>query len=195
MITVYGIGTDSVDVEAATERGIIVSNIPFAAVDDVANHATALMLAWLRRLFQADAGVRRGDYEWDVVRPCHNPRGKTLGLVAFGNTARAVADKMSSAFGMNVIAHDPYVPPEAARKHGARLTTLEEVFRESDLISVHVPRTPESLGMIGEAYFRSMKPTAFLVAVGRGGVIEEGALIRALREGWIAGAALDVQAH
>jgi D-3-phosphoglycerate dehydrogenase len=184
-----------VDVEAATERGIIVSNIPYAAVDDVANHAIALMLACVRRLFPADAGVRRGEYEWDVIRPCHNPRGKTLGLVAFGNTAQAVAGKMSSAFGTNVIAYDPYASPETARKHGVRLTTLEEVFRESDLISVHVPRTPESMNMIHERHFRSMKPTAYLVVVGRGGVIDEGALVRALREGWFAGAGLDVHAH
>ncbi len=195
LITVYGIGTDSVDLEAATKRGIVVSNIPLAAVDDVANHAVMLMLVCLRRVVDLDASVRRGDYDWEVMRPSHNPRGKTLGLVAFGNIARAVAAKMSSAFGMRVIAYDPYVAPEVGEQQGVRLTTLEEVMHASDLISVHVPITPASRGMIGEAELRTMKATAFLIVTSRGSVVDEAALVRALREGWIAGAGLDVQAH
>lgn len=195
LITVYGIGTDSVALSAATERGIVVSNVPLAGVDDVANHAVALMLACLRRIVQLDAAVRRGDYEWEAMRPAHNPRGKVLGLVAFGNIARAVAAKMSAAFGMRVIAYDPYVPPEVGEQRGVRLTTLKEVLRESDLISVHAPLTPQSRGLIGEVELRLMKPTAHLIVTSRGGVVDEAALIHALRNRWIAGAGLDVQAR
>ncbi|MCC7354369.1 MAG: C-terminal binding protein [Anaerolineae bacterium] len=195
LVTVYGIGTDSVDLAAATKRGIVVSNIPLAAVDDVANHAIALLLSSLRRVVPLDAAIRRGVYDWTPLIPAHNPRGKVLGLVAFGNIARAVARKMQAAFGMQVTAYDPYVAPETGREYNVRLTTLDEVLRTSDFVSVHAPLTPETRGLIGEAQLRLMKPAAHLVVTSRGGVVDEATLAKSLREGWIAGAALDVQAH
>jgi len=192
-VSVYAIGTDMIDLAAATERAIIVTNVPAATVDEVANHAAALILASIRRIPQLDRRVREGHYDWAPLRPSHNPRGRTLGLVAFGNIARALARKMASGFGMRVIAHDPHVPPDAGASLGVRLTTLEEVMAESDVISVHVPRTPASYHLIGEAALRLVKPTTHLVSTSRGGVIDEAALIRALEEGRLAGAALDVQ--
>jgi D-3-phosphoglycerate dehydrogenase len=195
LVTLPGIGTDSVDLNAATARGVVVSNVPLAAVDDVANHAVALLCACMRRLVQLDAAVRRGHYSLDVMRPAYNPRGKTLGLIAFGNIARAVAAKMAGAFGVHVIAYDPYVSPEIGERHGVRLTTLEEVLRTSDLLSVHAPLTPGSRGLIGAPELRRMKATAYLVVTSRGGIVDEAALVRALGERWIAGAALDVQEH
>lgn len=193
LVVIYGIGADAVDLAAATERGIVVANTPLANVDDVANHAVTLLLASLRRLLPLDAAVRGGRYDWQVMRPSHNPRGKTLGLVAFGNTARALAGKMTAAFGMQAIAYDPYAPREVAEAHGVRLAPLEEVMRTADLISVHAPLTPETRGMIGAAELGMLKPTSHLVVTGRGGVVDESALVQALREGRIAGAALDVQ--
>jgi D-3-phosphoglycerate dehydrogenase len=195
LIVVYGIGTDAVDLAAASQRGIVVSNLPLVAVDDVANHAITLLLASLRRIPQLDAAVHRGVYDWRMMRPAHNPHGRVLGLVSLGNTARSLARKMAAAFDMQLIAYAPTIAPAIADELHVRLVSLPELMSQADLISVHVPLNERSRGMIGETELRLMKPTAHLVVVGRGHVVDETALVRALREGWIAGAALDVQAH
>jgi D-3-phosphoglycerate dehydrogenase len=130
-----------------------------------------------------------------MMRPAHNPHGRVLGLVSLGNTARSLARKMAAAFDMQLIAYAPTIAPAIADELHVRLVSLPELMSQADLISVHVPLNERSRGMIGETELRLMKPTAHLVVVGRGHVVDETALVRALCEGRIAGAALDVQAH
>ncbi len=189
----YGIGVDSIDLEAATDHGIIVFNTADYCVEEVSDHAAALLLASARRVVRLDRHVQGGSWslpdskDWGLRRLSQ----LTLGLVAFGNIARCLARKMSG-FGMSILASDPYISSEVAAEYGVELVSLEHLLKESDLISVHTPLTDETRHLIGDAELRQMKPTALLVNTSRGGVIDSDALIRALKEGWIAGAALDV---
>lgn len=189
----YGIGVDSIDLEAATDRGIIVFNTADYCVEEVSDHAAALLLASARRVVRLDRHVQGGGWSppdsknWGLRRLSQ----LTLGLVAFGNIARCLARKMSG-FGMTILASDPYVSPEVAAEYGVELVSLEHLLKESDLISVHAPLNAETRHLIGETELRQMKPTALIVNTSRGGVIDPDALICALKEGWIAGAALDV---
>jgi len=197
-ICAMGIGYDRFDVPAATELGVVVINLPKVFHREVASHAIALILANVRKLRTLDIATREGaragtgpKRSVDAI-PYHWLYGETLGLVSFGNIAREVA-RMAKAFELNVIAYDPYVPAEVAAQHGVTLVPdLDTLFRESDFISVHTPLSPETKHMIGERQFRLMKPTSIFVNTARGGVVDEAALVRALREGWIASAGLDV---
>ncbi|MBV9169979.1 MAG: C-terminal binding protein [Chloroflexi bacterium] len=188
-----GIGVDPVDVEAATARGIVVSNVPDLFVDEVADQAFALMLAAHRKVVHCHAMTSAG--RWSEVYPTLGSipklRGATLGLIAFGNIARQVAVR-AKAFGLRVVAFDPFVKPEAMAEQGVESRTLDELVREADLISAHAPLTKDTFHLVGEPQFRAMKNTAIFVNTGRGKVVDEPALIRALQEGWIGGAALDV---
>jgi len=197
-ICVIGIGYDGVDVPAATELGILVSNNPFYCLDEVSDHAMSLILACARKLFPLCGAVREGKWESvespyirQVATPMFRLRGRTLGLVGFGRIPRTLTPK-AKAFGLRVIAYDPYVPPEAAREMGVELVPLERLLEESDFISVHAALTPENRKMFGREQFRRMKPTAYFVNTARGGLVDEAALVEALEKGWIAGAALDV---
>ncbi len=189
----YGIGVDSIDLEAATDHGIIVFNTADYCVEEVSDHAAALLLAAARRVVRLDRHVQNGGWslpdskDWGLRRLSQ----LTLGLVAFGNIARCLARKMSG-FGMTILAYDPYISSEAAAESGVELVPLERLLKESDLISVHTPLNAETRHLIGEAELRQMKPSALLVNTSRGGVIDPDVLIHALKEGWIAGAALDV---
>jgi D-3-phosphoglycerate dehydrogenase len=185
----YGVGFDNVDVEAATEHNVVVANVPDYCADEVANHAMALLLACNRKLFPHDRGLRVDERE--QLPPVGQLRGETLGLVAFGNIARAVTVR-AKAFGLNVIAYDPYIDPAPAAELGVRLVTLQEVMSEADYVSVHTPLNEETCGMIGLAELALMKPTAYIVNTARGGIISESALIDALENGAIAGAGIDV---
>lgn len=187
------VGVDYVDVAAATARGIPVTNCPDTFIDEVADHAMALLLAGHRRIIEQDRMVREG--RWRDGRPqlLQVPRlmGSTLGFIAFGRVARLTATR-ARAFGLNLMAYDPFIEELVIHEHGVRPSTLEEVLRTSDFVSMHAPATPQARAMLTEKHFRTMKPTAWFINTGRGPTVDEAALIRALEQGWIAGAALDV---
>jgi D-3-phosphoglycerate dehydrogenase len=182
----YGVGVDNVDLEAATARGVMVCNVPDYCIDEVANHTMALLLALNRRIVTHNSAVRSG--EKAALSPMGSLRGETLGLVGLGRLAQAVATR-ARAFGLNVVAYDPYVTVDAA---GAEMLALPELLRRSDYVSIHVPLTAETRGLIGAAELALMKPTAYIVSTARGGIISEAALHEALTAGTIAGAGLDV---
>jgi D-3-phosphoglycerate dehydrogenase len=193
VIALGTVGVDSVDVAAATARGIPVTNCPDTFIEEVADHAMALLLAAHRRVIEQDRMVREG--RWSEGRPAllTVPRlmGQTLGFIAFGHVARAVA-RRARPFGLRMIAYDPFIEEVAMPEYDVLPGTLEEVLGQSDFVSMHAPATPEAQGMLKEQHFRLMKPGAIFINTGRGPTVDEAALIRALQEGWIAHAALDV---
>jgi len=193
VITLGSIGVDSVDIAAATERGIPVTNVPDTFVEEVADHAMTLLLGGFRRLVEHDRLVRDGRWREGRAQLYQFPRlwGQTLGFVGFGRTARAVASR-AKPFGLRMLAFDPYVEETAMLPYGVAPAGLFDVLAESDFVSMHAPGTPETGGLIGEAEFRRMKPTALFINTGRGATVDEAALITALQQGWIGGAALDV---
>ena len=191
IIARYGIGVDNVDLEAAAATGIVVTNVPDYCVDEVSDHALALVLASARRVVPLAAGVRAGRWEAKDAVPISRIRGQTLGLVGFGKVPRRVSEK-AQPFGLEVLAFDPYVDTGTMSGHGARKVPLDTLLAQSDFVSVHAPLVPETRGLIGEGALRMMKPTAYLINTARGPLVQDSALVRALRERWIAGAALDV---
>jgi D-3-phosphoglycerate dehydrogenase len=189
-----GVGVDRVDVEAATEAGIPVVNVPDVWLNEVADHAMLLLLAVTRKLKYASGMAHSG--RWAQVHsglaPVPRLQGRTLGLVAFGSIARNVA-KRAQAFGLNVIAYDPYVSAEVMAEHGVgHRAKLEEMLAEADFVSAHAPHSKGTHHLMSDAQFAAMKPTAIFVNTGRGRVVDEPALIRALQDGGIAAAGLDV---
>ena len=191
IITRYGVGVDNIDVETATALGIIVTNVPAYCIDEVSDHAMALVLGCARKITTLDRHVKKRDWNRDVGPSMHRIRGQTLGLIGMGRIGRAVVHK-AKAFGLEVIVSDPYISQDAAQAAGATLVDLPEVLAQSDFISIHTPLTPETEGLLGEETLRQMKPTAYVINVARGGLIDTVALHKALTEGWIAGAGLDV---
>ena len=193
VISLGSVGVDQVDVAAATARGIPVTNCPDTFIEEVADHVMALLLAAHRRVIEQDQMVRDG--RWREGRPAllKIPRlmGQTLGFIAFGHVARLVAMR-ARAFGLRLIAYDPYIEELVMPQYGVEPATLAEVLAQSDFVSMHAPATPEAQGMLKEKHFRQMKPTAVFINCGRGPTVDEAALIRALDEKWIAHAALDV---
>lgn len=185
----YGIGFDNIDLEAATEHGVVVCNVTDYCIDEVATHAMTLLLALNRRLVLHNAAARSG--ERAGLSPSGRLVGETLGLVAFGNIARAVV-KRARPFGLQVIAYDPYVEPARAAELGVELVSLDDVMARSDYVSVHPPLNDETRGLVGAEQLARMKPTAFLVTTCRGGVVDERALYEALKAGELAGAGVDV---
>jgi D-3-phosphoglycerate dehydrogenase len=187
----YGIGVDNIAVDEATRRGIPVTNVPTYCLDEVAEHALALVLAFARRLHVYNAAVREDDWELGRGAPMYRIAGGTLGIVGFGKIGQTLARK-TSGLGLRILAYAPRQGSDAVRAAGAARASLEELARESDYVSVHLPLNAETRGLIGEELLRSMKPTAFLVNTARGGIVDQDALLRALRDGWIAGAGVDV---
>ncbi len=184
-----GIGVDFIDVDAATERGIIVYNIQGVFEREVAQHAMMLLLALARRLMIINRSLIEGTpITRGTIQPLYE---QTLGLVSFGNIGRTMA-KIAAGFDLRVIACDPFVSQADADPWGVTMVDQETLFKESDFVSCHVPLTPKTYHIIGERDFRNMKPSAYFINTGRGKVVVEKALIRALQEGWIAGAGLDV---
>jgi D-3-phosphoglycerate dehydrogenase len=186
-----GIGYDSVDLAAATERGILVCNVPTYCVDDVADHALALLMASVRHLARQDRWIRAGRWDRTGARPGRRLKGCTMGFVAFGRIARALVERVKG-FGMTLLAYDPYVAAETIAQHGAEKVELDELLRRSDYLSVHTPLTDETHHLLGTREFSLMKEGAFLVNTSRGAVIDESALAEALRSGRMWGAGLDV---
>ncbi|WP_062223914.1 C-terminal binding protein [Aureimonas sp. D3] len=191
VISRYGIGLNTIDVEAATRRGIFIGNVPDGSLEEVSDHAIAMIMGLARGLRLHDAAIRSGRWDYTVVKPLYRLRGRTLGLLSFGAIPQRVARKMSG-FGLRIIACDPYADAEKARTAGVEMVDKATLLREADILSVHVPLTPETHHAIGRAELAAMKPTALLVNTARGPVIDEAALIEALSAGGIAGAGLDV---
>ena len=193
VIALGSVGTDLADVPAATERGIPVTNVPDTFIEEVADHAMMLLLATYRRLTFMDRISRDG--RWREGRPYlyQFPRllGQTLGFISFGHIARATAMR-AAPFGVRMLAYDPYVEELVMTRYGVEPVGLTELLQRSDLISMHAPDTPGAYHMMGEQQFRLMKPGALFINTGRGATVDEAALIKALQEGWITGAGLDV---
>jgi D-3-phosphoglycerate dehydrogenase len=189
IIARYGIGVDTIDLDAATQAGIIVTNNPTYCVEEVAEHAMALLLACARKVAFYDRLVRAGAWAVPPGKPLFRLDGSTLGLVGFGNIARLVAVR-AAAFGMRVLYADPFVQPGQFKEPGTRVE-IDRLLDESDFVSVHPPLTPQTRGMINDAAFARMKPTAFLINCSRGPIVDTAALVRALDAKKIAGCGLD----
>lgn len=193
VIGLRSVGADSVDVDAATAKGIPVTNVPDTFIEEVADHTMMMILATYRRLVIEDRMVREG--RWGEGRPLLSefPRlwGQTLGFVSFGHVARAVAVR-AKAFGVHMLAYDPYIEELTITHYGVEPVGLTELLQRSDIVSMHAPETAETVGMLSEDHFRMMKPTALFINNGRGPTVNEAALIQALQEGWFAAAGLDV---
>ncbi len=187
----YGIGVDNVDVEAATRRGVAVVNVPGFCAREVADHVMMMVLAASRKLNFLQGLLRRGVWGRGNASPMPALYSQTLGMIAFGEIGREVA-RRARPFGLTLLAHDPYVSQASADLHGVTLVSMEELLSRSDFVSVHVPLNAQTRHLIGERELRLMKPQAYLINTARGPVVDEAALIGALREGWIAGAGLDV---
>jgi len=189
-----GIGVDNIDIEAATKRGVIVANAPESNTVAAAEHTLGLMLASARRIPAADSSLREGEWKRSAFKGVE-VSGKTLGLIGLGHVG-AIVTRGALGMGMRVLAYDPYVSEDRMRQVNVeRAETTDEVFEQSDFVSLHVPRTPQTTGLVNEESLAKMKPTAYLINVARGGIVDETALYNALKEGTIAGAALDVFAE
>ncbi len=187
-----GVGLDNVDIPAATARGVLVVNAPTSNIVSAAEQAVALLLAVARHTSVAHATLRRG--EWQRSRFTGvEIQGKTVGVIGLGRIGVLFAQRMA-AFGTRLIAYDPYVQPARAAQLGVRLVGLDELLRDSDFISIHLPKTAETVGLIGEKELRLVKPSVRIVNAARGGLIDEQALADAIAEGRVAGAGLDVYA-
>ncbi len=185
-----GVGLDNVDVKAATQAGVMVVNAPTSNIVSAAELAVALLLAAARRVPAADKSLKGGEWKRSKYTGVELYE-KTVGIVGLGRIGILVAQRLA-AFGMNVIAYDPYVQAGRAAQMGVRLASLDELLRVSDFISVHLPKTPETLGLIGDEELHKVKPTVIVVNAARGGIVDEHALYTALKEGRVAGAGVDV---
>ncbi len=189
VISRYGVGVDTIDLAAATECGIIVAFVPDYGTDEVSNHAAALVLALHRRILPLDRGVRTGRWDFRLGTPIQRLTKQTLGVIGLGRIGTALAAKLRS-FGLTILATDPY---RTDWPSWVRRVPLDELLQASDIVSLHCPLTAETRHLMDATALRKMKSTAILVNTARGGVVDTEAVVRALRERWIAGAALDVQ--
>ena len=189
----FGLGVDNIDVKVAAELGIVVTYVPDYCMHEVSDHAMALLLALARKVPLSNKLVQSGRWEMPAVVPLRRLAGQVLGLLGFGNIPRALAPK-AAAFGLEIIAHDPYVAPEVFAACGVEAVSFESLLTRADYISVHAPLTPATRGLLGAAAFAQMKRGAMIVNTARGPLIDEAALIAALDSGALSGAALDVVA-
>lgn len=192
IIARYGIGVDNIDLEAARERGIAVTNVPDYCLEEVADHALALLLAAARKIVRGNELVRAGRWGIDGVVPVHRLRGRTLGLVGYGRISSEVA-RRGRSFGLTPSAHDPYVAPERMEADGVEpRETLEALLAGSDFVSVHVPLTSSTRGLIDERAIAQMREGAVLINTSRGAIVSTEAVVEALRSDRLAAACLDV---
>ena len=187
----YGIGVDNIDVAEATRLGILVTNVPAYCLDEVAEHALGLLLGLARNIPRYNAAVRDGQWNLKAGRPLFRVAGQTLGIVGFGKVGQTLAAK-AAGFGVRILAYDPFMDAARIQAAGAEPQELDKLLQRSDLVSLHVPLTESTKHLIDESRLRSMKATAFIVNTSRGSIIDLAALKKALSEGWIAGAGLDV---
>lgn len=193
MICRHGIGVDNVDVEAATENGVLVTRVPgYKEREAVAEHAVALMLAVVRHLCQASGAVRKGRWGDRGKFVGFELRGRSVGIVGLGNIGSRVAEILSRGFGANVLAYDPYVDGETAGRFGAKLVSLDELLSSSDIISLHVPLTKETRHMLDKDALSKVKEGIIIINTARGELVDTDALIEAIRAGRIGGVGLDV---
>ena len=188
----FGVGVDNIAVDTATELGIAVTYVPDYCVDEVSDHVMALLHAWNRKIVLFDRAVKeRGWGSQGLTMRMMRLRGKTIGIVGFGRIGQALARK-ADAFGLRILAADPVVSPATVESLGGTLLELPELLRQSDFVSLHAPLTSETRNLIGSEELALMKPESFLINAARGPLIDENALYRALIDGTIAGAGLDV---
>ena len=189
----FGLGVDNIDIAAAAELGITVTYVPDYCMQEVSDHAMALLLALARKVPQSNALVQAGRWDMPAVVPIHRLAGHVLGLVGFGNIPRALAPK-AKAFGLRVVTHDPYVPQHALAAAGVESMSFDRLLEISDFVSIHAPLLPATRGLFNAEVFRKMKQGACLINTARGPLVDEDALLAALDSGRLAGAALDVVA-
>ncbi|MFO7695653.1 MAG: C-terminal binding protein [Anaerolineae bacterium] len=193
MVIRYGVGVDTIDLDAATEYGVVVGYLPDFCIPEVANHALALLLDAAKKVRRLDAAMRKDG--WMAARNLLTPMGaihdETVGLIAFGHISREMA-KRCQVLGMKVLAFDPFVTAEAGAEAGVEMVSLQELAERSDYVSCHLPLGPKTRGMIDASFFQHMKPSAYFINTSRGAVVQEADLIAALQEGRVAGAGLDV---
>ncbi len=187
----FGIGVDNIDLKVAGELGISVNYVPDYCLDEVSDQAMAMIISMARKIPQSNKLVQSGRWEMPAVVPMYRLRGKTVGLIGFGNIPRLMTPK-AQAFGFNVIAVDPYAPKELFEKYGVESVSMDELYEKSDFISVHAPLLPETKGLVNKDAFKKMKDTAIIVNTARGPLINEKDLIEALDKNEIGGAGLDV---
>lgn len=187
----FGLGVDNIDIDAATKAGIAVVYVPDYCIDEVSDHAMAMLLDLARKVSFSNSLVQAGRWEMPAVTPLSRLRGRTLGLAGLGQIPRAVAPKAQS-FGLKVIAYDPFVDNEVAKALDVELVDLDTLLESSNYVSVHVPMMPETEKMFGADAFKKMKADALLVNTARGPLVDTDALAEALDAGEIGGAALDV---
>jgi D-3-phosphoglycerate dehydrogenase len=191
IVSRYGIGLDNIPVERATQLGIVVTNVPDFCLEEVSDHTMALLLACARRVVQFSFATHAGVWNLKAGQPMFRLRGQTLGLIGYGNIAKALVPK-AAAFGLKIIAYTPRLEPGPLESFGVATHDLDYLLSQSDYVSIHAPLTLETRHLIDARALRLMKPTAYLINTSRGAIIDEAALYQALTEGWIAGAALDV---
>jgi len=187
----FGIGVDNIDIAAATEAGIVVTYVPDYCIDEVSDHAMAMLLALARKIPFSNRIVQAGRWEMPAVVPITRLRGRTLGLVGFGHIPQLVAPK-AKAFGLEVITSDPFISEQVPRAAGVEPVAFDELLARSDYVSIHAPSTPKTRNLFGADAFAKMKPDAILINTARGPLVDTDALVRALDAGEIGAAGLDV---
>jgi phosphoglycerate dehydrogenase-like enzyme len=190
MISLWQTGYDNVDLDAATKKGVVVSNVPSYAFDSVAEFVFALVLNLIRKVHIADMDLRRGEFDWHCCIG-NQLMGKTIGVLGTGNIGRRVI-QIAHGFNMKVLSATAHPSPDKAKALGLKFVNLDTLLSESDIVTLHIPLTPETEHMIGARELAKMKPTAILINTARGKIVDENALVKALRERRIAGAGLDV---
>jgi D-3-phosphoglycerate dehydrogenase / 2-oxoglutarate reductase len=189
----FGLGVDNIDIAAAAELGIAVTYVPDYCMHEVSDHAMALLLALARKIPLSNKLVQAGRWEMPAVVPIHRLAGRVLGLVGFGNIPRALAPK-AKAFGLRVVTHDPYAPPQTLAAAGVEGVSFDRLLEISDFVSIHAPLMPATRGLFNAEVFGKMKTGALLINTARGPLVDEDALASALDSGRLGGAALDVVA-
>jgi len=191
IINRYGVGLDNIDIMRATELGILVTYVPDYCIEEVSDHAMALLLALGRSIVTYDRSMQAGEWDLAIGRPMFRLRNKTLAIIGYGNTGKLTAKK-ASAFGLNVISYSPYLPIGQYDDWTTNFHDLHYVLGQADFVSLHVPLTDDTIGMVNHQFLNAMKPSAYLINTARGGIINEDYLLVALDTGSIAGAGLDV---
>ncbi len=191
VISRYAVGVDNIDIAAASERGIYVANVPDYCQNEVSDHVIALLMAFSRKIIAANRFVKAGNWDYKQLKPIHSTSSSMIGFVGFGKITKNLAPKLK-AIGFDLIAYAPRTDQDTMAQYGVKKVEFNEIFLHSDFVSLHVPLNEQTRGLIGASQLAAMKPSAYLINIARGPVIDETALIDALREGEIAGAALDV---
>lgn len=191
VIVRYGIGIDTIDLSAATQAGIPVCNVPLYGIHEVSDHVIALLFSCIRNLLPMDALVKKNDWDYKLSRPVSRIQGKTIGFVGFGNIPKMISRKLKP-WDLRMLTYDPFVSPEICLEFGVKKVSLDLMLKESDYISLHAPLTPETHHLFNYEKFKSMKQGTIFINTSRGAIVDEQGLLKALEEGWLGSAGLDV---